>query len=101
MKPMNGRLVKPNPMKPGMGKGPTNPGMPGPINVPRRTTAPGKSYDNDGPKRNQSPERFGMMQQPPTKKPMPKKPAPKAPTGQRMMGTPMPKKAALQKRLGR
>ena len=75
MKPMNGRLVKPNPMKPGMGQGPkmaptqgsgktpTKPGMPGP------------------------------------------KPAPKAPggagIGQRMMGQPMPKKAALQKRLGR
>lgn len=58
MKPMNGRLVKPNPMKPGMGQGPTNPGMPGPKRPPK---SPGGSM-------------------------APKKPAPKAPTGQLMMG---------------
>ena len=72
MKPMNGRLVKPNPMKPGMGQGPTNPGMPGPKRTPK---SPGGAM---APK---APGRAGM--------------------GQRMMGQPMSKKAALQKRLGR
>lgn len=86
MMPMNGRLVKPNPMKPGMGKSPSKPGMPGPKPAPK---APGKSYDNDGPKRAQSPERFALMQKPAMKKPMPTSPGGSS------------KKAALQKRLGR